>query len=206
VTAVGIPTHRQDQDLARAAAGGSEEAWREIYDATCQPLFNFLCYQIGDREAARDVLQETYLRAFQRLDSYRGSGTLLSWLRGIAVRRATDRWRHLRGYLRHVVSLTEPVAQDSADPEAGRRQLAEEARLDVDSPAFQAALQRLSPQQRACLLLHEFEDLSHAQIARELGCNESTVRVHHHRAVLKMRAWLATRPAVPADEMGGVQA
>ena len=85
-------THRQDQELARRAAQGDEGAWRAIYDETCQPLFNFLCFQAGDRELARDLLQETYLKALRHLDGYRGQGSLLSWLRGIALRLCLD-WR-----------------------------------------------------------------------------------------------------------------
>ncbi len=198
--------HRQDADLARRARDGDEAAWREIYEATCQPLFNCLCYQTGDREAAKDLLQDTYLRALQRLDSFRGEGTLLSWLRGIALRQATDRWRHLRGHLRRVVHLTDQLAEVHADPAAAAATNADDARLSVGGAAFQAALARLSPHQRACLLLHEYEGLSHAEIARELGCSEATARVHEHRATQKMREWLAEPAIVPADDMGGLQA
>jgi RNA polymerase sigma-70 factor, ECF subfamily len=195
--------HRQDADLARRARDGDEAAWREIYETTCQPLFNVLCYQTGDREAARDLLQDTYLRALQRLDSFRGEGTLLSWLRGIALRQATDRWRHLRGQVRRVVHLTEQVVENQADPAAVAATNADDARLSVGGPAFQAALGRLSAHQRACLLLHEYEGLSHAEIARELGCNEGTARVHHHRATQRMKQWLAEPATVSAD--GGLQ-
>ncbi|MCP4290556.1 MAG: RNA polymerase sigma factor, partial [bacterium] len=67
-----------------------QSAWREIYDNTCQSLFNFLCYQTGDRDTARDLLQETYLTALEKLDSYQGGGTLLSWLRTVALRKCLD--------------------------------------------------------------------------------------------------------------------
>ena len=199
-------THRQDVDLARRAHRGDESAWREIYEATCQPLFNTLCYQTGDREAAKDLLQDTYLRAFERLASYSGGGSLLSWLRAIALRLATDRWRRLRGQLRRVVHLTEAVTDTHADPVARAEAGAVDARLSIVGVAFQAALRRLSPSQRACLLLHEFEGLSHAEIAAELGCSEATARVHHHRATQKMKEWLAEPTTVPADDLGGQQA
>lgn len=198
--------HRQDLDLARRARNGDEAAWREIYEATCQPLFNVLCYQTGDREVAKDLLQDTYLRALQRLDSFRGDGSLLSWLRGVALRLATDRWRGLRGQLQRMVNLTDQVADSQADPAASAAASADDARLSVGGSAFQAALGRLSPHQRACLLLHEYEGLSHLEIARELGCSEATARVHHHRATQKMKQWLAEPATVPADEMGGQQA
>ena len=84
--------HADDLDLARAAAAGDAAAWRRIYDDTCQPLFNFLCYQTGDRDTAKDLLQDTYATACVRLDSYRGDGSLLGWLRAVALSRCLD-WR-----------------------------------------------------------------------------------------------------------------
>ena len=86
------PDHGRDLELARAAHLGDSTAWRTIYDETCQPLFNFLCWQTGDRDAARDLLQETYIVALERLDGFRGDGSLLGWLRAVALRRALD-WR-----------------------------------------------------------------------------------------------------------------
>ena len=55
---------------------------------------------------------------------------------------------------------------------------------------FQAALDRLSPRQRAALLLRELEDQPFAEIAAALGCGEATARVHYHRACRNMRQWL----------------
>jgi RNA polymerase sigma-70 factor (ECF subfamily) len=192
--------HRQDQDLARRAAQGEERAWRAIYDETCQPLFNFLCFQVGDRETARDLLQDTYLKALRHLDSYRGQGSLLSWLRGVALRLCLDWRRGLGRRLRQLVSVhREDFDLDLPAPD---RSAAREAGLSVTGRAFQAALQALSPKQRACLVLHELEDLPFAEVAREVGCAEATARVHHHRATQRMRELLDHR----ADEIGGQQA
>jgi RNA polymerase sigma-70 factor (ECF subfamily) len=193
-------TRKQDQDLAERANRGDERAWRQIYEDTCQPLFNTLCFQTGHRETARDLLQETYLKAWRHLGAYRGEGSLLAWLRGIAIRLAID-WR--RGLGRKLKSLVS-IQQDDGDLELPSRDRSEahEARLSVTSQAFQAALQRLSPRQRACLILHELEELPFAEVAREVGCSEATARVHHHRATQRMNQWLTG----PADEMGGQQA
>ncbi len=192
--------HRRDLDLARRAARGDETAWREVYEGTCQPLFNILCFQTGQRETARDLVQDTYLKAWRQLDSYRGDGPLLAWLRGIALRLALD-WR--RGLGRRLKLLvTVHRVQGDLDWPAPDRTAALEARLSVTGQAFQLALQRLSPQQRACLVLHELEDLPFAEVAQTLGCAEATARVHHHRATRRMRELLA----YPADVMGGQQA
>jgi RNA polymerase sigma-70 factor (ECF subfamily) len=59
---------QSDRSLSDRARAGDSAAWRTIYDATCDRLFAFLCYQIGDRDEARDILQETYLQAFRTRD------------------------------------------------------------------------------------------------------------------------------------------
>lgn len=173
---------RRDRDLARQAAAGDETAWRRIYDDTCQPLFNFLCYQTGDRDQARDLLQETYVAALGRLDTYQGAGPLVNWLRAVALRRTLDWRRRVAGRLRKLAAFSR-----EQDPPADPR--AQEA-LPGLGDGLQDALDRLSPRQRAALLLRELEDLPFAEIADSLGCGEATARVHHHRACRNLRTWL----------------
>ena len=173
---------KEDLELARAAIGGDEKAWRRIYDETNQQLFNFLCYQTGDRDAASDLMQETYITALRRLDTYRGQGTLLSWLRAVGLRKTLDwrrrvslRIRKFAAFARENTSLASAGAEETF-PGLG--------------DSFQAALDRLSPRQRAALLLRELEDQPFSEIAGALGCGEPTARVHHYRACRNMRNWL----------------
>lgn len=186
---------RDDILLAEQAAGGDSAAWRRIYDQTCQPLFNFLCYQTGDRDTARDLMQETYVTALERLHGYQGQGTLLSWLRAVALRKCLDwrrraaaRMRKLTAFTREQSSLAETAAQEA---------------LPGLGDEFQAALDRLSPRQRAALLLRELEDLSFAEIAENLGCGEPTARVHHHRACRNLKQWLTESSDMVFDTGAG---
>jgi RNA polymerase sigma-70 factor (ECF subfamily) len=79
-----------DRELAERAARGDEISWRRIYENTCDRLFALLCYQVRDRDTARDLLQETYIQAYRHLHRYRGEAPLGVWLRTIAVRKALD--------------------------------------------------------------------------------------------------------------------
>ena len=186
-----------DLELARAAAGGDRLAWRAVYDGTCDPLFNFLCYQTGDREAAYDLLQETYLTALDRLGDYRGAGTLLGWLRAIALRKCLDWRRRLKSRMRKLTAFA--TEQSSLAPAP-----AQEAFPGLGDE-FQAALDRLSPRQRAALLLRELEDLPFAAVALQLGCSEATARVHHHRAVQHLKGWLGEgRDVTLGADAGGM--
>lgn len=192
--------HRQDRELAARAVAGSDAAWRAIYDTTCQPLFSFLCYQVGDRETAQDLMQETYLAAWNHLERFRGEGSLLSWLRSIALRKSLDWKRRLMGRLKRMTELAREEDLRATPP-------ASDAHLEVSSEAFQRALHSLSDRQRACLLLHDLEDLPFKEVAREIGCREATARVHYHRARERMRQLLVLADEAPlADGMGGQQA
>jgi RNA polymerase sigma-70 factor (ECF subfamily) len=171
-----------DLELARAAMAGDETAWRRIYDDTSGPLFNFLCYQTGDRDTALDLLQETYVTALQRLDGFRGQGSLLGWLRKVALRKCLDWRRRVAARLRKLADVAReniPLASTGA----------EEAFPGLGE-GMQAALSRLSPRQRAALLLRELEDQPFRDIAAALGCGEPTARVHYHRACRNLKRWL----------------
>lgn len=189
------PDIAADLELARAAAGGDELAWRRLYDTTHQSLFNFLAYQTGDREAARDLLQETYVTALGRLDTFRGQGSLLSWLRAVGLRKSLDWRRRVKLRVRKLAALAlEHTSLPGAGAPAGFPGLGD---------GFQAALDRLSPHQRAALLLRELEDVPFAEIAAVLGCGEATARVHHHRACRNLRTWLSDGPDLVFRELPG---
>jgi RNA polymerase sigma-70 factor (ECF subfamily) len=175
-----------DRNLTERARRGDEASWRAIYESTCDRLFAFLCFQIGDRDEAKDVLQETYLQAFRRLSTYRGEAPLEVWLRTIALGRSIDWKRVILRRLKRTARLTETSAIVEPD--------LRDARFDSENDALHRALKKLSHHQRAALLLREWEGRSFREIAELLGCAENTARVHHTRAREHMRATLCGEP------------
>lgn len=168
-----------DRNLIERARQGDEASWRAIYESTCDRLFAFLCFQIGDRDEARDILQETYLQAFRRLETYRGEAPLEVWLRAIALGRSLDWKRVILRRLKRAALLTESSARVEPDIQS--------VQFDSERVALYRALDQLSHHQRAALLLREWEGRSFREIAALLGCGESTARVHHARAREHMR-------------------
>ena len=174
---------QSDRELARRAAEGEPGSWKQIFDTTCDRLFALLCFLTGDRDEAKDLLQETYLQAWRRLRDYRGEAPLEVWLRAIAVRKAIDWKRRVLRRMKQTVPLFDGIA--TIPPPA------HDEPSDAERASLQAALARLSPKQRASLILRELEERSFAEIASTLGCNESTARVHHTRARQRMQGFLA---------------
>lgn len=176
-----------DLELARRAAAGDEAAWRAIYVATRERLFSLLAYQLGNREEAMDVLQDTYVSAIRGIGSYRGEGSLEAWMAGIAFHQAQSWKRRFLKKRKQTDPLPEGLdtpAPPGGDPEA-RRQLA-------------VALTKLSDRQRRAVLLHEWMGYSFAEVASILGTSEATARVHAFRGRDALRALLGDSPAQDA--------
>ena len=176
-----------DLELARRAAAGDEAAWRAIYVATRERLFSLLAYQLGSREEAMDVLQDTYVSAIRGIGSYRGEGSLEAWMAGIAFHQAQSwkrRFLKKRKQTDPLPETLETAAPLGGDPEA-RRQLI-------------AALAKLSERQRRAVLLHEWMGYSFAEIGSILGTSEATARVHAFRGRDALRTLLGESPAPDA--------
>jgi RNA polymerase sigma-70 factor (ECF subfamily) len=186
---------QSDLQLARRAAEGDEASWRTIYETTSDRLFALLSYQVGNRDEALDLLQETYLQAQRRLGTYRGEAPLGAWLRAIALRKALDWRRRAISPLRRTAELKENMGSVEGNGNG--------VRFHSEKAALRKALLALSPQQRAALLLREWEGWSFREIASAIGCQENTARVHHTRAKEKMRdkmrAHVGDPEAVAAD-------
>lgn len=182
----------EDRELARRAAGGDVLAQRYIYDRSSDRLFSLLCYQVGDREDALDLLQETFLRAFSNLDTYRGHAPLEAWLRTIALRRAMDWKRRALRRIQRTAGLHE--VSGTKAPELGE--------ADPERDAIGRALKELSANQRAVFLLREWEGRPFEEIGEMLGCKASTVRVHHARARERLRTLLRNMDAQEAGIEG----
>jgi len=175
-----------EQALVREAASGDEPSWKAIVGATCSRLYALLCYQVGDREEALDLLQETYLQAFRHLREFRREAPLEVWLRVIALRKAVDWKRSALRRLRRTVRLSDRLAAPS-EPES-------DLGFATERAALQGALARLSPVQRAVFLLREWEGWTFREIAQRMGIKETTARVHHARARARLRRLLGRGP------------
>jgi len=172
-----------DLNVARRAQAGEESAWREIVTLTRDRLFALLAHQIGDRQEALDLLQETYLHAVRGLPSYRGRGSLEAWLCGIALRRARGWKRRFLPRRKRDFPL-EGIAADPAGPAIAPPDFEEGRRL-------RQALARLPERQRSVLLLHEWMGYGFAEVAAALAIGEATARVHCFRARETLRVALA---------------
>jgi RNA polymerase sigma-70 factor (ECF subfamily) len=173
---------RAAADRARA---GDAEAFRAVVSETHATVFRLAAALSADRDEAADVVQETYVRAWGRLEELREGAAVLGWLCRIARNVAHDRrrswWSRVRAPL--AAARAEPSPREAAPDEA----LAAAERAG----AVRRALARLPEKHRVVLVLREVEGMAYEEMAAALGVPPGTVESRLHRA----RAALARRLA-----------
>ncbi|MGO8927661.1 MAG: RNA polymerase sigma factor [Limisphaerales bacterium] len=140
-----------------------------------QRMIYSLCYRMsGSLADAQDLTQETFIQAYQHLEAFRGEAGVWTWLYRIAVNLCLN-WR--KREQRRIQVHQEWSEQEPSTPgeNAGRAQQVQEALL------------KLTPKQRAAVILTTYDGLTHAEAAAALGCSETTVswRLFAARAKLK---------------------
>ena len=173
-----------DKSLMEAVRCGSAEAFGVLYDRHHRALFNFLLRFLGDRRAAEDLLQETFLRVYLHREDYRPTAAFRTWLFTIARNLLLDHLRRAGARLESVADAAlEQVADTSPGPlaELEGRALEEQLQIVVSHlPAFQ----------REVVLLSRFAGLSHEEIAQVTGASPGAVRVALHRGLRRIRTLL----------------
>jgi len=147
---------------------------------------------VRDAETARDLAQETFVRAYVKLPSFQGDAALGTWLYAIAVNQVRGEMRKRsaakRGDATSLDALRESADVDPVDPadDAPARASTKEqcARLRVE-------LDRLDPEHKEVVVLREFQDLSYEEIAEIVGVPVGTVRSRLFRARSQLRERLA---------------
>lgn len=154
-----------DQELER------EERFRELFNAYYHHVLGYALRRAASRDDAADVVAETFLVAWRRLDDLPSEALTRPWLYGVArrvlanQRRSTGRRELLAARLREVPRL--PVI---------------DAPLIEDLSEVGAVLQRLAPGDREILALHAWEGLGAQELAAALGCSSGAARVRLYRA------------------------
>ena len=167
-----------DHALAAAYRAGDEGAAAELVRRHAPAMGRFLYSSGASRDEIDDLVQETFFRAFRRLDGWRGEASFRSWLFTIASNALRDEYRRRKG--RRMLSLEDRDLADSADPHAdlAAAETADRLREGI------AALPRL---QREVFLLRTQEGTGYIDIAAALGTTPGAARVHYHHAVKRLK-------------------
>lgn len=175
--------------LIEQSLGGNTAAFGLLVRRYQDRLFTSVLHIVGHRQEAEDIVQDTFVRAFAKLDSFQRHSTFFTWIYRIALNAALNRNRRLRP----VVPLNLLAEGDRRDP-ADRGAMPEDRLLRAErDEQVRWALNQLSEEFRAVLVLREIDGFDYETIGRILDVSVGTVRSRLHRARGAMRAHLARR-------------
>ena len=175
----------EDMALVQRCRQGNLGAFEELYRAHAGRLFSVACRMLGNPADAEDLLQEIFLSAHRKLDSFRGESALGTWLYRLATNQCLD---YLRSRAARTNQVTDAIDGEPGRYEPGTRGLAEQTVTKMD---LERALARLPEGCRAAFVLHDVQGLEHREVAQALGIAEGTSKSQVHKARLRLRMLLA---------------
>ncbi len=167
----------QEKAWARAVQKGDSAAFMCIVDAYQRPIYN-LCYRmLGNSAEAEDAAQETFLRAYTKIDTYRDSRKFSSWIFSIASHYCIDRLRRRRYQMVSWDELPPWRTLSSTEPEPEEATLSQETQDTVHE-----LLEHLPADYRAALILRYWYEMSYDEIADSLDTTISAIKSRLFRA------------------------
>lgn len=181
-----------EKELLEGLWAGEPAAFRRLVELNSANVYNVALKLLGDDQEAEDVLQETFLSAFQAIDRFEGRSSLSTWLYRIAYNASLMRLRKRRQMT--TFSLDMPRDQEGEPGEVVSRHLVDwstvpddqlltaEARQEMDR-----AIAELPETLRSTFILRDIQGLSGAETAEVLGITVQAVKNRLHRARLRLR-------------------
>lgn len=180
---------QEERSLIKQARDGDMKAFRALVERHREKVF-WLAYDLaGDIQDAEDLSQETFVKMFRALRSFRGDAKLSSWLHRITVNNWLSSSRRGTEKLKKIM---QPLDEETAEqfPDGSGSQFSDpEKQADSDFMRRQIlkALDRLSGRERSVFVMRHFHGSKTAEISKALSISIGTVKTLHFRAIRKMR-------------------
>ena len=180
-----------DGQLVERARQGDREAFRGLVERYQRKVAALAIGMLRSREDALDIVQDTFTKAYQSLDRFKGDSSFYTWIYRIAVNLCIDHQRRESRYVKMGTDMDD-AGDDLVPPspeDLERDEPFERARSAQIGVALQEAVEELTPEHRAVILLREVDGLSYEEISHVLDCPKGTVmsRLHYARRHLQTR-------------------
>lgn len=167
------------QDLIDGCANGDQKAQFQIYKLYYKAMYNTSLRIVNDTMEAEDIMQESFLSAFEKIDTYSGTVSFGAWLKKIVINRSLDMLNKRKAIFEDIDTHT--GIRDSSSEETTHKE-----ELDVKIEEVKDAINRLPDGYRVILTLYLLEGYDHDEIGEILNINSSTSRSQLSRAKQKL--------------------
>jgi RNA polymerase sigma factor (sigma-70 family) len=167
------------QDLIDGCKTGDQKAQFQIYKLYYKAMYNTSLRIVSDTMEAEDIMQESFLSAFEKIDTYSGTVSFGAWLKKIVVNRSLDALSRRKAIFEDIDSHV-GIRDESGDENARNEE------IDVKVEEVKEAIERLPDGYRIILSLYLLEGYDHDEIAEILSINSSTSRSQLSRAKQKL--------------------
>ncbi len=166
------------QEVIDRCIDGDETARFQLYKIYYKPMYSVSLRIVNNEADAEDIMQEAFLKAFQKINSYRGEVSFGAWLKKIVINRSLD---YLKKRKLHFNELTQQIPDISETDNSYQ---------DINLLAINNAIRKLPDGYRVVLSLFLLEGYSHKEISKILGISNSNSRTQYLRAKNKLRELL----------------
>lgn len=171
-----------DEELIELVIAGQGEVFARLYERYHLRAYRLAWGMTGQREAAEDLTQEIFLRAYQKLGQFRGEASFATWFYRLAINCCLQSRQRARKNLAELVEETELNRLLDAAGTSGTRTTDESVLQQETQAIIHKALLSLKPELRMVVILHNLEELSYDEIAERMNCSIGTVGTWLHRA------------------------
>ena len=181
-----------DEELVSRSVSGDHDSFNQLVVRWQRPIFALAYRVIGHEEDARDICQETFLRAFRGIKGFKGEAKFSSWLYRIALNLCRDKNRSAQRSPLNKVSDDVDVL-DLAPADVAGSSLEDQVGWSELGNEVSRAMMTIPDEQRTAIVLKEYQGLTFREIADFQGCPVSTVKTRVYQGLTRLRQELESR-------------
>jgi RNA polymerase sigma-70 factor (ECF subfamily) len=166
----------QNEKLLKACRKGNRLAQMQVYDLYAKAMFSITLRYLKDREDAKDVMQEGFLKAFTKIESYRPDSSFGSWLKRIIINQSIDALKKKKMEFNDLNVEKIEISDDDWNFD-----------VQISKDQILKAIEELKDNQKVVIKLYLIEGYDHSEIAEILEITEGTSRTHLHRGRLSLQ-------------------
>ncbi|MDH7501769.1 MAG: sigma-70 family RNA polymerase sigma factor [Verrucomicrobiota bacterium] len=182
-----------DAVLVARAKRGDLDAYDELVRRYQERIYSAMYHMTSNHEDASDLTQESFIKAYRALKSFKGDSSFFTWLYRIAINKAINFLKQRKHV--HEMSLDDIDLNAEHDPDIvaliSEKTPRRQAALSELQVRLNEAMQKLSEPHRLVVTLHDIQGLPHEEIGRIMNCNVATVRTRLFYARQQLQAYLS---------------